>query len=38
MKDLKAVFNPAPVDDWSAFQAEELAIDKALEYVLGGRI
>jgi len=26
------------VNDWDAWKAEELAIDKALEYVLSGRL
>ncbi len=30
--------NPVQVDDWQAWQAEELAIDKALEYVVNGRM
>lgn len=32
------VHYPDPVKDWDALQAEELAIDKAHEYVVNGRM
>ena len=32
------VHYPDPVKDWDALKAEELAIDKALEYVVNGRM
>ena len=44
MKDLKAVFNPAPVDDWEAWKAEEISIERVddlalgLEYAQRGRL
>ena len=32
------IYNPGPVNDWEAFQAQELEVDKAMEYVLAGRL
>ncbi len=32
------VHYPDPVQDWEALRAEEMAIDKAHEYVVNGRM
>ena len=32
------VHYPDPVTDWTEWQAEEMAIDKAHEYVVNGRM
>jgi hypothetical protein len=38
-RDFETVFRPSgEVGDWEAFQAEEVARDCAMEYVLDGRL
>ncbi len=32
------IYNPNPVNDWEAWQEQEVALDKAMEYALDGRL
>ncbi len=38
MKNLSVIFNPIQGNDWEQFQADEEAREKAIQYVLDGRL